>query len=202
MDKSCWAFWYSAERKNSIWTALDFIFLWRCNLFRTQFRQLRRPKIITPKPSTVWVRVKNHWKPGRVLFDFGVRLMVRFCLEQSHCHFSLLLLLTEAKLYYLDPVMDHVQISPAFPAFMYSDISLKCFTLFWWYEIPCGRWWEITQERACIMMSPNPQPIVVGLVPPPSPPMPPARLKQLLALLNAILQRLVESVERQVGQSQ
>jgi hypothetical protein len=39
-------------------------------------------------------------------------------------------------------------------------------------------------------------------VPPPSPPMPPVSLKQLLASQNAIMQRLVEIGECQVGRSQ
>jgi hypothetical protein len=39
-------------------------------------------------------------------------------------------------------------------------------------------------------------------VPPPSPPMPPASLEQLLTLLNAIMQRLVEIGECQAGQSE
>jgi hypothetical protein len=38
-------------------------------------------------------------------------------------------------------------------------------------------------------------------VPPLSPPTPPASLEQLLALLNAIMQRLAASDERQAGQS-
>jgi hypothetical protein len=39
-------------------------------------------------------------------------------------------------------------------------------------------------------------------VPPPSPPMPLVSLEQLLAPLNAIVQRLVENGECQAGQSQ
>jgi hypothetical protein len=45
---------------------------------------------------------------------------------------------------------------------MYSYILLKCFTLFWWYELACARWCELAQERMCMMISPNPQPVVVG----------------------------------------
>jgi hypothetical protein len=40
------------------------------------------------------------------------------------------------------------------------------------------------------------------LVPPPSPLTPPVSLEQLLALQNAIMQRLVAIDERQAGQSQ
>jgi hypothetical protein len=40
------------------------------------------------------------------------------------------------------------------------------------------------------------------LVPPPSPPMPPVSLKQLLASQNAIIERLVEIGECQAGRSQ
>jgi hypothetical protein len=38
-------------------------------------------------------------------------------------------------------------------------------------------------------------------VPPPSPPLPPVSLEQLLAPLNAIMEKLVAINERQVGQS-
>jgi hypothetical protein len=58
------------------------------------FQQLyHRPKIVTPKPSIIWGYINHRWKPGIVLFDFGIQLMVEFCIGQSWCHFSLLLLL-------------------------------------------------------------------------------------------------------------
>jgi hypothetical protein len=57
-----------------------------------------------------------------------------------------------------------------------------------------------------MMKSLSHQTVVVGAFhppePPPSPPVPPASLEQLLALLNAIVQRLIVIDERQVGQSQ
>jgi hypothetical protein len=39
----------------------------------------------------------DRWKSGRVLFDFGVQLQVEFRVEQSQCHYSLMLLLIEVK---------------------------------------------------------------------------------------------------------
>jgi hypothetical protein len=33
---------------------------------------------------------------------------------------------------------------------------------FWWYELPCHRWCELTQARACMMMSPSHEPVIVG----------------------------------------
>jgi hypothetical protein len=57
-----------------------------------------------------------------------------------------------------------------------------------------------------MMKSPSQQTVVVGAFhppePPPSPLTPPASLEQLLALLNAIVQRLIAIDERQAGQSQ
>jgi hypothetical protein len=82
-----------------------------------------------PKPSIICGCVNGHLKLGKVIFIFGVQLWVRFCIEQSRCNFSVLLLLIEAKLSYLDPEMDHVQISSVLYAFMYSYISLKGFTV-------------------------------------------------------------------------
>jgi hypothetical protein len=50
-----------------------------------------------------------------------------------------------------------------FSTFMYSLILLMPFyTFFLWYELPWGRWWELTQARVCVMISPSPQPVVVG----------------------------------------
>jgi hypothetical protein len=43
------------------------------------------------------------------------------------------------------------------------DTYFSCrFTLSWWYDLPCGRCWELAQERACTMMSLSPQPVVMG----------------------------------------
>jgi hypothetical protein len=56
-----------------------------------------RSKIITPRPSTVSGRVNDRCKPGRVIFDFGVELRDEFRVEQSRCHFSLMLLLIKVK---------------------------------------------------------------------------------------------------------
>jgi hypothetical protein len=58
--------------------------------------------------------------------------------------------------------MDHVQNSSIFPTFMYSCLLLMSCYILWWYELPCGRWCKLAQERMCLMMSPNPQPVVVG----------------------------------------
>jgi hypothetical protein len=75
-----------------------------------------------------------------------------------------------------------------------------------WYELPYGRWCELTQAMACMVMSLNPQPDVMGhsihLCLHPSPPMPPVSLEQLLASQNAIIQRLAKIDERQARQSQ
>jgi hypothetical protein len=78
----------------------NLIFLRTCNLPRISVSSKtgHRSKIVTPKPSTVWGRVKDQWKHERVLFDFGVQLRVEFHVEQSWCNFSLLLLLIKAKL--------------------------------------------------------------------------------------------------------
>jgi hypothetical protein len=74
-------------------------FFRRCNLSRIQFQQLHScPKILTHKPPIVWGWANDRWKPGKVIFHFVVQLMVGFCIEQSRCHFSLLLLLIEVKL--------------------------------------------------------------------------------------------------------
>jgi hypothetical protein len=50
----------------------------------------------------------------------------------------------------------------SFSAFMYSYILLMSFTLFWWCELPCERWYELAQARASTMRSLNPQPVIVG----------------------------------------
>jgi hypothetical protein len=45
-------------------------------------------KIVTSKPLTICGHVNDHWKPEKVLFDFGIQLMVRFPLGQyQFCDF-------------------------------------------------------------------------------------------------------------------
>jgi hypothetical protein len=77
----------------------NLIFLQTCNLPRISVSRKigHRSKIVTLKPSTVCGRVKDRWKPERVLFYFGVQLQVEFHVEQSRCHYSLMLLLIEVK---------------------------------------------------------------------------------------------------------
>jgi hypothetical protein len=92
-------FFYSAQGRNPIRTAPDLIFL--LMLQSVQNTVSATPccsKLVTPKPSIICERVNDHWKPWKVLYNFGIQLMVAFCIEQSQCHLSLLLLLIEAKL--------------------------------------------------------------------------------------------------------
>jgi hypothetical protein len=77
----------------------NLIFLRTSNLPRNAVfsKTGRRSKFFTPKPSTIGGCVDDCQKPGRVLFVFGVQLWVEFHVEQSQCHFSLMLLQIEAK---------------------------------------------------------------------------------------------------------
>jgi hypothetical protein len=67
----------------------NLIFLRCCNLPRNAVFSIsgHHSKIFTPRPSTVWGHVIVRWKPGRVLFDLGSQLIVRFCIEQTQCNF-------------------------------------------------------------------------------------------------------------------
>jgi hypothetical protein len=71
----------------------------------------------------VGVTVTEHWKPRRLHFNFVVHLMVRLHAEQSRCHFSLMLILIEAKLSKLNLVKDYVHISSVFCSYEIIHIS-------------------------------------------------------------------------------
>jgi hypothetical protein len=77
----------------------NLIFFRCCNLTRNAVfsKTGHRSKIIRPRPSTVWARVNDRWKPGRVLFSFCGQLWVKYSVEQFRCQLSLILLLIEAK---------------------------------------------------------------------------------------------------------
>jgi hypothetical protein len=123
-------FCYSAQGKNLIQTVPYLIFLC-CNLSRIQFQQLRRsPKIITPKTSIVCGHENHRWKPGRVLF----RLWYSTHGQILHKTVLVLFFLTAApdqgETILVRPRDGPCSDLISFPTFMYSYISLKCFTLF------------------------------------------------------------------------
>jgi hypothetical protein len=130
------------------------------------------------------------------LFDFGVQLMVRLHVEQFQCSFYLLLCLSEANCH-SETSSRLIFLFHQFFAFMHSYILLLSVYIFLMVRYTLWPMVRTHSGKGVYDDVPESSNRRCRVLRPPVPPSaPPVGLDQLLAPLNAIVQRLVAIVVR------